>query len=192
MTFPKPADGLDGIDGTSITNVEINNKNHLIVTLSDGNTIDAGEIKGIGGGLLQKDRKDSFPAKGKDDTLYLSKSTDELFYWDGNAYKPIVSNSDNIYAELKTGDIVFDDINDTFDLPIDDVNINVYVNGIYMTEGFDYTIDRTTSPNQITFDTVYASDEICTLTYLKPVSGGGDIPEFKFATKEDVDKLFAK
>ena len=35
---------VDIMDGVSITNVEINSNDHLIVTLSDGNTIDCGEI----------------------------------------------------------------------------------------------------------------------------------------------------
>lgn len=38
--------GADGQDGISITNVSIDAYNHLICTLSDGNTIDAGEIPG--------------------------------------------------------------------------------------------------------------------------------------------------
>ena len=37
-------DGTDGTDGVSITNVSIDGSNHLICTLSDGNTIDAGAI----------------------------------------------------------------------------------------------------------------------------------------------------
>ena len=37
-------DGTDGADGVSITGATINASNHLILTLSDGNTIDAGEI----------------------------------------------------------------------------------------------------------------------------------------------------
>ena len=38
------ADGADGANGISITNVAIDGSNHLICTLSDGNTIDAGAI----------------------------------------------------------------------------------------------------------------------------------------------------
>ena len=38
------ADGTNGADGVSITNVAIDGSNHLICTLSDGNTIDAGAI----------------------------------------------------------------------------------------------------------------------------------------------------
>ena len=46
---PAGADGQDGADGqngVSITNVQINASNHLICTLSDGTTVDAGEIAG--------------------------------------------------------------------------------------------------------------------------------------------------
>ncbi len=44
------ATGAQGPQGVSITNVSINASNHLIVTLSNGTTIDAGEIQGGGGG----------------------------------------------------------------------------------------------------------------------------------------------
>ena len=44
MTFPTPA---DGVDGKSITGIEINEENHLICTLSDGSIIDAGTIKDV-------------------------------------------------------------------------------------------------------------------------------------------------
>lgn len=39
---PAGADGQDGADGVSVTNVQINASNHLIVTLSDSTTVDAG------------------------------------------------------------------------------------------------------------------------------------------------------
>lgn len=38
MIFPTPADGI------SITDVKINNNKHLICTMSDNSTIDAGEV----------------------------------------------------------------------------------------------------------------------------------------------------
>lgn len=44
MTFPTPADGEDGEDGVSIVDVDINASKHLIITLSDGNTVDAGAL----------------------------------------------------------------------------------------------------------------------------------------------------
>lgn len=43
MTFPTPADGV------SIIDVDVDTDKHLIVTLSDGNTIDAGEIPTVKG-----------------------------------------------------------------------------------------------------------------------------------------------
>ena len=43
-------DGADGADGVSVTNVAVTQTNHLIVTLSNNTTIDAGEIQVSGGG----------------------------------------------------------------------------------------------------------------------------------------------
>lgn len=43
-------DGTDGQDGVSVTNVQVTNTNHLIVTLSNNTTIDAGVIQVSGGG----------------------------------------------------------------------------------------------------------------------------------------------
>lgn len=40
--YPK---GADGIDGVSIIGIEINAENHLICTLSNGTTVDAGKVK---------------------------------------------------------------------------------------------------------------------------------------------------
>ena len=45
--------GINGTDGISITNVTVNSSNHLIVTLSNSQTIDAGEIQVSGGGGTQ-------------------------------------------------------------------------------------------------------------------------------------------
>ena len=42
VTVPAPKDGEDGV---SITNVTLNNQSHLICTLSDGSTIDAGLVR---------------------------------------------------------------------------------------------------------------------------------------------------
>lgn len=51
MTFPTPADGV------SITDVDVDTDKHLIVTLSDGNTIDAGEIPTVKGDKGDKGEK---------------------------------------------------------------------------------------------------------------------------------------
>ena len=42
FNIPKGADGSDGADGVSVVGATIDGSNHLILTLSDGNTIDAG------------------------------------------------------------------------------------------------------------------------------------------------------
>jgi len=42
---PKGSDGADGDDGVSIIDVTVDFDNHLVVRLSDGNEIDAGEIQ---------------------------------------------------------------------------------------------------------------------------------------------------
>ena len=47
------AQGSPGTNGISITNVTVNSSNHLIVTLSNSQTIDAGEIQVSGGGGTQ-------------------------------------------------------------------------------------------------------------------------------------------
>ena len=51
---PAGADGMDGIDGPAgvgISSVAINGSNHLIVTLTDASTVDAGELPTGGSGL---------------------------------------------------------------------------------------------------------------------------------------------
>lgn len=45
--------GTNGTDGVSVTNVAVTQTNHLIVTLSSGSTIDAGEISVSGGSGTQ-------------------------------------------------------------------------------------------------------------------------------------------
>ena len=51
MTFPTPADGI------SITDVDVDTDKHLIVALSDGNTVDAGEIPTVKGDKGDKGEK---------------------------------------------------------------------------------------------------------------------------------------
>lgn len=58
MTFPTPEDGKDGIngqDGLSIIEVKIDTNNHLICTLSDNSTIDAGELPSGSGNISDLD-----------------------------------------------------------------------------------------------------------------------------------------
>ncbi|GGN32230.1 discoidin domain-containing protein [Deinococcus daejeonensis] len=52
VSGPAGADGADGTDGVSVTGAEINGSGHLILTLSDASTIDAGEVGSSGGAGL--------------------------------------------------------------------------------------------------------------------------------------------
>lgn len=187
MVVPIPKDGV------SVVKVEINNNKHLICTMSDGTVLDAGEIPGgTGGGLIQVSKKSDLPNPGKDDTIYLVLNEETLYYWDtkDNKYKSISGSSGNV--DFMSDTIQFDDINQTFDLPVDDKKVNVYLNGIYLTEDEDYTIDDTVTPNTITFNDIWETTDICTITWIKGNSsgGGGNIDNASFATKEDIDKLF--
>lgn len=184
------ADGKDGEDGLSIVKVEIKN-NHLICTLSDGSTIDAGEMptsEASEGCFVQYDSKDDFPTQGADDTIYLAKDTETIYYWDGTEYKEVAGGSQGS-AEFKTAQIEFDGINDTFELPVDDTTFSIYINGLYLTEGYDYTIDRTVSPNTVTFDTIYDEEDICTVVYIEGNGSGGSV-NLNYATDEEIDELF--
>lgn len=188
MYIPIPADGI------SITKVEINTQNHLICTLSDGSTLDAGEIPGgKGGGLETATNLAALPKPGDENTLYLTLNDETLYYWNTklNKYSPISGGSSANGIEFKTAQIEFDDINTTFDLPVDNKSLNVYINGMYLTEGEDYTIDNTVTPNTITFVELWESTDLCTLTWINgKIDGGGTIDNASFATKEDIDKLF--
>lgn len=73
--------------------------------------------------------------------------------------------------EFKNGKIIFDGTSTTFDLPIGYVAIQVYTNGLYLSEDVDYTINKSTSPNTITFNDVFKESDTGTLVYL--VKKGG-------------------
>lgn len=138
--IPLPQDGL------SITSVQIDENNHLICTMSDGSTIDAGELPAGTGGS-------------------------------GN---------------MTTSSLEFDGITTTFNLPTTQ-QVNVYVNGMYLTEDEDYTIDKTVSPYTITFVETWEETDLCTLTWIAGTgSGGGSGEEINatLATKQDILNLF--
>lgn len=173
MVVPLPKDGVDGI---SIVDVEIDENKHLICTLSDNSTIDAGELPGATtkpGGLVQVKDFNSLKYPGEPGALYITLDTQMVYYWDekNKLYKPIVTNgikNDTLTSvDLLTDEIVFDGVNYDFDLPVDDTKMNVYVNGVYLTEDIDYEIDRNTSPNKITFYELWEEFDSCTLTWIK-------------------------
>lgn len=188
MNIPLPKDGI------SITKVEIDKKNHLICTMSDSTTQDAGEIPGgTGGGVIQVANKNSLPTKGENNVLYITQDDDSIYYWN-NGYKSI-SGSGVDGVNIKTAAIEFDGIETTFNLPIDDKDIIVYLNGMYLTKDEDYTLDRTVKPNTITFIETWGQEDLCSIVWINGVinEGGGsgnvDI-SLSLAKDEDIDKLF--
>ena len=54
-------DGTDGQDGVGIVSVEIDERKHLMLTLSDGSIRDAGEIAGNGANAEQLAVLESYP-----------------------------------------------------------------------------------------------------------------------------------
>lgn len=75
VTVPTPKDGI------SVTDVKVNNNNHLICTMSNGEIIDAGEIKVSGGGSAATD----------DDIIELLFDTDII--------SPIVDNDGKYFID---------------------------------------------------------------------------------------------
>lgn len=77
MSFPAPADGKDGINGkdgangVSIADVDINENDELICTLSDGSTINAGKITVSGGSVSL----DDYYTKEETDALVAEATT---------------------------------------------------------------------------------------------------------------------
>lgn len=189
MNIPLPKDGI------SITKVEIDKRNHLICTLSNGSIQDAGEIpSGLGGGVIQVANKNSLPSKGESNILYITQNDDSMYYWN-NGYKSI-SGTGVDGVSIKTTAIEFDGIETTFDLPIDDKDILVYLNGMYLTENEDYTLDRTTNPNTITFIETWEQGDLCSIIWIKGVINGGNGNDntditLSLAKQADIDKLFA-
>lgn len=79
--------GQDGNDGISVTSAIINSNGHLIITLSDGNEIDAGEAKGKDGTSINI--KDSLSST--DELPSTGQSIGDAYLIDGNIW--IYTNS---------------------------------------------------------------------------------------------------
>lgn len=104
----------------------------------------------------------------------------------GNVISAVLDTKDIISVAIRQGSLTFDGEKDTFDLPMSNQKYAVFINGLYMTEGIDYTVDRDSMPNTITFDTVYDDFDTCSLVWLDAT----DLSDVDFATKDDIDNMF--
>lgn len=182
--IPLPKDGVDGI---SVTNVQIDTNNHLICTLSDGSTVDAGALPDkSGGGLIQVSKFNKLPYPGEEDSLYLVQEEEILYYWNKNKYNPLTGGAGAKGIDFCTGTLnpQFDGVETVFTLPIDNKSISVYINGMYLTEDEDYTIDRSVTPNTIEFIELWEDTDLCTIVWVK-----GKVEESAAMDKINIDKL---
>lgn len=94
MTIPLPedgkngVDGKDGIDGISVKTLSINDNGELICLLSDGTTINAGDIPNP---IVFVDNTDELPVPGQISILYVAGTS--IYIWTGFEYKEISSGS---------------------------------------------------------------------------------------------------
>lgn len=86
MTFPTPADGKDGVDGkdgangkdgVSITDIDINEDNELICTLSNGSTINAGKFSDSGAEISLEEYNKLSEEEKKSRTWYVYDDNNE-------------------------------------------------------------------------------------------------------------------
>ncbi len=78
ITIPLPEDGNDGV---SVTNITIDESGHLICLLSNGTSINAGEIPTP---IIFVDSTEELPIKGQISTLYIAGTS--IYIWTGTEY----------------------------------------------------------------------------------------------------------
>ncbi len=97
---------LNSLQGISVTGLEINEYNHLICALSNGDIIDAGELPRKA--LFQVNTYANLPENGSSDILYLTLDNSTLYYWN-EEYKAITATSDINLATQEDIDNLFQD-----------------------------------------------------------------------------------
>lgn len=99
----------------------------------------------------------------------------KTIYINGQTAKYTLDNKTWIYLTNPDEEIIlpltFDGVKTTFDLPVvlKDKEFGVYINGLRNFEGDDYTVDRTVTPNTITFDLVYDTFDVCRIKYINEI-----------------------
>lgn len=100
-------------------------------------------------------------------TKYMSRPTNTSVLYCIKA-KPTYYLNTNKQTNMKIKNfrILFDGLENTFALPVNGKDLNVYVNGLFMTENVDYTINSDVTPNTITLNQQFTENDICTATYI--------------------------
>ena len=88
FTIPAGQDGTNGTDGVSITGATIDASNHLILTLSDGNTIDAGALP-VASGFSNYVEINTTSGTFTDDEFAKLQFNDSVIVYDNGTYKTI-------------------------------------------------------------------------------------------------------
>lgn len=78
MTIPLPEDGKDGV---SVTDITVNDSGHLICSLSNGTSVDAGDIPAP---IVFVKNTDELPVKGQISILYVAGTS--IYIWTGTEY----------------------------------------------------------------------------------------------------------
>lgn len=152
--------GDNGNDGVSITNVTVNDNNHLIITLSDGTTIDAGLIEGGSGtddyeDLINKPKIDGVELVG-------NKTFEDL----GIASATDLAQTDEDLQEVS--DLVGDKNN--LPMPNETVIDNI--------EYVDTKVDGLIDDNETGLDKTFSSDKI-TKTFATLEEVNERIPQYE-------------
>ena len=192
--YPK---GNDGADGVSIVDVEVNNINrHLICTLSNGQTIDAGEVPAPDGTFTAQ-IVNSLPASGPVSTMYCVplpseqqttvKKYEEYFYIN-NAWEKVGTATIDLsdYYTKTEADAITDALDDKIDQEIIDrtAAIAAHTNS--------ETITTDLSAKESTYYLLGTDDGIGTGTTLSQakttVQGSG--VKYESGSEQDSGKLF--
>lgn len=103
---------------------------------------------------------------------FTSRPTNTSVTWIIKAKSTILKSGGSSIISI-SDNFAFDGSKKTYDLPADDaVRTDVFVNGLCLTEEVDYTVDRTSTPNQITFEEVFDTFDQCTIKCF--VNQGGE------------------
>ena len=177
-------ESLKGADGNSPTVSLSPTENGVEVTITDEN----------GSHVFELENGDI----GKDGPAVVSMRIDENYHLISTLSNGVeidagkidiegltIEKTEVIDVKLMTDVVAFDGETTQFSLPTDSKTLMVYVNGLCLKEGSDYTI----SDGTITFNDTFDTTDVGVLHWLDKNSA--DSNDTLWATEEDIDKLFS-